>query len=66
MNDNIQSMKIMGANFVSWFSTIMSLQLAASVLHVLTLLGSVIVSGASFWWIMKQARNLDAKSKGGS
>jgi hypothetical protein len=66
MNDNIQSMKIMGANFVSWFSTIMSLQLAASVLHVLTLLGSVIVSGASFWWIMKQARNLDNKSKGGS
>jgi hypothetical protein len=63
MNDNIQSMKVISANVVSWFSTIMSLQLAASVLHVLALLGSVIVSGASFWWIMKQARNLDSKSK---
>jgi hypothetical protein len=63
MNDNLQPMKIMGANVISWFSTIVSLQMAANVLHIMTLMGSVIVSGASFWWIMKQAKNLDKKNK---
>jgi len=59
MNDNLQPMKILAANIFSWASTLASLQLAADVLNVFVLLASLAVSSVSFWWIIKQAKNLD-------
>jgi hypothetical protein len=59
MNDNLQPMKILAANFFSWAWTLASLQVVADVLNVFVLLASLAVSSVSCWWIVKQAKNLD-------
>lgn len=59
MNDNLQPMKMFSLNAISWVSTVATFQMAADVLQVLAMAGSVIVSSLSAWWIIKQAKNLD-------
>jgi len=59
MNDNLQPMKMISLNAISWVSTVATLQMATDVLQVLAMAGSVIVSSLSAWWIIKQAKNLD-------
>lgn len=59
MNDNLQPMKMFSLNAISWVSTVATLQMAADVLQVLVMTGSIIVSSLSAWWIIKQAKNLD-------
>jgi hypothetical protein len=59
MNDNLQPMKILAANFFSWAWTLASLQVVADVLNVFVLVASLAVSSVSCWWIVKQAKNLD-------
>ncbi len=59
MNDNFQPMKMISLNAISWVSTVATIQMAADVLQVLVMTGSIIVSSLSAWWIIKQAKNLD-------
>ena len=59
LNDNLQPMKMFSLNAISWVSTVATLQMAADVLQVLVMTGSIIVSSLSAWWIIKQAKNLD-------
>lgn len=50
-------------NALSWTSTLAVLQLAADLLQVAALLGSITVSIFSVRWIMKQSQNLDKLNK---
>jgi hypothetical protein len=50
-------------NALSWTSTLAVLQLAADLLQVTALLGSITVSIFSVRWIMKQSQNLDKLNK---
>ena len=59
MNDNFQPMKMISLNAISWVSTVATIQMAADILQVLVITGSIIVSSLSAWWIIKQAKNLD-------
>lgn len=59
MNDNLQPMKMISLNAISWVSTVATLQMAADILQVLVMAGSIIVSSLTAWWIIKQAKNLD-------
>ena len=59
MNDNLQPMKMISLNAISWVSTVATLQMAADVLQVIAMLGSIAFSTVSAWWIIKQAKNLD-------
>jgi hypothetical protein len=57
----ILAMRLFGANIASWFGTFMSLQLAKDLLQIAALFGSIAVSIASCWWILKQAKNAERK-----
>jgi ABC-type nickel/cobalt efflux system permease component RcnA len=63
MNDNIQTIKMLLLNAASWTSSIATLQLANDTLHFVATVGSILVSGLSAWWIVKQARNLERLNK---
>lgn len=54
-------LKIIAANAASWFGTLVSLQYFKDALQILAFLGSIVVSGASVWWIRRQAQSLDKK-----
>jgi hypothetical protein len=56
------AMRLFGANIASWFTTFMSLQLAKDLLQIVALIGSIAVSIASCWWIMRQAKNAARKN----
>ena len=63
MNDNIQTIKMLSLNAASWTSSIATFQVANDTLHFVATVGSIIVSGLSAWWIIKQAKNLERLSK---
>jgi cytochrome bd-type quinol oxidase subunit 1 len=63
MNENIQTMKMLVLNAASWTSSIATFQVANDTLHFVATVGSIIVSGLSAWWIIKQAKNLERLSK---
>lgn len=50
-------------NALSWTSTLAVLQIAADLLQVGALLGSITVSVFSVRWIIKQSENLDRLNK---
>jgi hypothetical protein len=57
------TIRIGSLNVLSWISTLAVLQLAADLLQVAALLGSITVSIFSVRWIMKQSRHLDRANK---
>lgn len=63
MMDRINALKLYLANMGSWFATIASMTAVKDVLQILCFLASLIVSICSIWWIRRQARVLDEKSK---
>jgi hypothetical protein len=56
------AMRLFGANIASWFGTFLSMQLAKDLLQIIALFGSIAVSIASCWWILKQAKNAERKN----
>lgn len=57
------TIRIGSLNVLSWISTLAVLQIAADLLQVAALLGSITVSVFSVRWIIKQSENLDRLNK---
>lgn len=64
MSENLQPMKMLAVNAISWIFALASLQMVADILQILALLGSFVVSSLSAWWILKQAKRFDSNAKG--
>ena len=63
MNQHLDHCKLFAINAVSWIGTIASIEATKDILQIICLVGSLVVSGASVWWIKHQADVLDAKNK---
>ncbi len=63
MSDHATQFKLVGFNACSWLGTIAGIQATKDYLQIACLIASLAVSGASIWWIRRQAASLEAKDK---
>lgn len=55
----LDSMRLIMANTGSWFATFITFSAVEDFVRLLATLGSICVSVASVWWIIKQSKHLN-------